>query len=91
MAGGSLVSLFTSWPLLRCTLIMYCTVLYCTVLYCTVLHCTDCVLLRYYLWFTNNLVYYGFTLNAGKLFPGDLHINMLIRWGSVTGYSGDME
>ena len=32
----------------------------------------------YYLWFTNNLVYYGFTLNAGKLFPGDLHVNMLI-------------
>ena len=53
--------------------------MYCTVLYCTVLYCTDCVLLRYYLWFTNNLVYYGFTLNAGKLFPGDLHINMLIR------------
>ena len=35
-------------------------------------------LIMYYLWFTNNLVYYGFTLNAGKLFPGDLHINMLI-------------
>ena len=34
--------------------------------------------IMYYLWFTNNLVYYGFTLNAGKLFPGDLHINMLI-------------
>ena len=35
-------------------------------------------LIMYYLWFTNNLVYYGFTLNAGKLFPGDLHINILI-------------
>ena len=35
-------------------------------------------LIMYYLWFTNNLVYYGFTLNAGKLFPGDLHVNMLI-------------
>merc|ERR550539_578388 len=34
--------------------------------------------IMYYLWFTNNLVYYGFTLNAGKLFPGDLHINILI-------------
>ena len=35
-------------------------------------------IIMYYLWFTNNLVYYGFTLNAGKLFPGDLHINILI-------------
>ena len=52
--SGSLLDLFKSWPLIRCTLIMY------------------------YLWFTNNLVYYGFTLNAGKLFPGDLHINMLV-------------
>ena len=54
---GSLLDLFKSWPLLRCTLIMY------------------------YLWFTNNLVYYGFTLNAGKLFPGNLHVNMLISAG----------
>ena len=55
--SGTLLDLFKSWPLIRCTLIMY------------------------YLWFTNNLVYYGFTLNAGKLFPGDLHINMLISAG----------
>jgi len=54
---GTLIDLFKSWPLVRCTLIMY------------------------YLWFTNNLVYYGFTLNAGKLFPGNLHINMLISAG----------
>ena len=53
-AKGSIIDLYTSLPLLRCTLIMY------------------------YLWFTNNLVYYGFTLNAGKLFPGNLHINMLV-------------
>ena len=37
-----------------------------------------CTLIMYYLWFTNNLVYYGFTLNSGSLFPGNLHINMLI-------------
>ena len=35
-------------------------------------------IIMYYLWFTNNLVYYGFTLNAGKLFPGNLHVNVLI-------------
>ena len=35
-------------------------------------------IIMYYLWFTNNLVYYGFTLNAGKLFPGNLHVNILI-------------
>ena len=37
-----------------------------------------CTIIMYYLWFTNNLVYYGLTFNAGKLFPGDLHINMII-------------
>ena len=36
-----------------------------------------CTIIMYYLWFTNNLVYYGLTFNAGKLIPGDLHINMI--------------
>ena len=31
-----------------------------------------------YIWFANNLVYFGFTLNSGKLFPGDLYVNILI-------------
>jgi len=37
-----------------------------------------CTIIMYYLWFTNNLVYYGLTFNAGKLIPGDLHMNMII-------------
>jgi len=37
-----------------------------------------CTIIMYYLWFTNNLVYYGLTFNAGKLIPGDIHINMVI-------------
>lgn len=39
-------------------------------------HLRKCTLIMYYLWFTNNLVYY---FNLGKLIPGDLHINLLIR------------
>ena len=31
-----------------------------------------------YIFLANNLVYFGFTLNSGKLFPGDLHVNILI-------------
>ena len=30
-------------------------------------------LIMYYLFFTNSFVYYGLTLNSGKLIPGDLH------------------
>ena len=37
-----------------------------------------CTLIMYYLWFTNNLVYYGLTFNAGKLIPGDVYVNMVI-------------
>ena len=37
-----------------------------------------CTVIMYYLWFTNNLVYYGLTFNAGKLIPGDVYINMVI-------------
>ena len=37
-----------------------------------------CTIIMYYLWFTNNLVYYGLTFNAGKLIPGDIHTNMVI-------------
>lgn len=37
-----------------------------------------CTIIMYYLWFTNNLVYYGLTFNAGKLIPGDIHTNMII-------------
>ena len=35
-------------------------------------------LIMLYIWFANNLVYFGFTLNSGKLFPGNLHVNILI-------------
>ena len=35
-------------------------------------------LILLYIWFANVLVYFGFTLNSGKLFPGDLHVNILI-------------
>ena len=31
-----------------------------------------CTVILYYIWFTNNLIYYGFTLNADSLIP-DLH------------------
>jgi len=41
-------------------------------------HLRKCTLIMYYLWFTNNLVYYGLTFNLGKLIPGDLHVNLLI-------------
>ena len=37
-----------------------------------------CTVILYYIWFTNNLIYYGFTLNADSLIPGDLYINTLI-------------
>ena len=35
-------------------------------------------LIMYYLWFTTNLVYYGLTLNTGKLLPGNLYINTVV-------------
>jgi len=35
-------------------------------------------LIMYYLFFTNSFVYYGLTLNSGKLIPGDLHINIIV-------------
>ena len=38
-------------------------------------------LIMCFLWFTNNMVYYGLTLNAGKLFPGSLHINTMVSAG----------
>ena len=37
-----------------------------------------CTVILYYIWFTNNLIYYGFTLNADSLIPGDLYINTII-------------
>ena len=37
-----------------------------------------CSIILYYIWFTNNLIYYGFTLNADSLIPGDLYINTII-------------
>ena len=37
-----------------------------------------CTIILYYIWFTNNLIYYGFTLNADSLIPGDLYINTII-------------
>ena len=35
-------------------------------------------LIMYYLFFTNSFVYYGLTLNSGKLIPGDLYINIIV-------------
>jgi len=35
-------------------------------------------LIMYYLFFTNSFVYYGLTLNSGKLIPGDLHVNIIV-------------
>ena len=35
-------------------------------------------LIMYYLFFTNSFVYYGLTLNAGTLIPGNLHINIFV-------------
>jgi len=35
-------------------------------------------LIMYYLFFTNSFVYYGLTLNSGKLIPGDPHINIIV-------------
>ena len=37
-----------------------------------------CTVILYYIWFTNNLIYYGFSLNADSLIPGDLYINTII-------------
>jgi len=35
-------------------------------------------IIMYYLFFTNSFVYYGLTLNSGKLIPGDLHVNIIV-------------
>ena len=35
-------------------------------------------LILYYVWITNNLIYYGFTLSASSLIPGDLYVNTVI-------------
>jgi len=41
-------------------------------------HLRKSTLIMFYLWFTNNLVYYGLTFNLGKLVPGNLHMNMMV-------------
>eukprot|EP00090_Calanus_glacialis_P012725 TRINITY_DN21349_c0_g1_i1.p1 TRINITY_DN21349_c0_g1~~TRINITY_DN21349_c0_g1_i1.p1 ORF type:complete len:278 (+),score=71.47 TRINITY_DN21349_c0_g1_i1:2-835(+) len=35
-------------------------------------------IIMYYLFFTNSFVYYGLTLNSGKLIPGNLHVNIIV-------------